>query len=251
MNLIQSIHLRDFEPPALERILAPKSFVFLVLNVLTLGVYGAAETLGKQYRMKELKIEQDNLLDQIQDLNEAWDDLEQEFTNLMQELSTLDPNDEKKLQEFNAKLGLSNQHWKGLENRKIEQADNESSVGVADVALGTIAFVGHLFANILTLGIYGVYQNYSLKNRVKILEAENDYLQDQANKLNEVRNNSLKNQDNLLRKSLDLLALNDNLKNTDEAKAYFQVIEASQKLEELRNNHVKVKGNSQPFRFRN
>lgn len=182
---MQSIHFNNFVPPSLEPIWAPKSFVFLFINALTFGIYGAAETISKNYRIKELNIIQADLQNQVAALGVKWNDLEKELHNLLKkaESSKGSNGDDKKLtqtiQTFRVKK-------LGIEGKSVE-ADYEIPPSIAEIALGTITFVGQLLANISTLFLYGVYQNYSLKNSIAILEAQNLHLKTQFDSHRDVK----------------------------------------------------------------
>ena len=82
MNPIPMINFRNFAPPQLEPVFDSQSIFFLFANVLTMGVYGAADILERQFRIKKLEADQENLLNEAAELMEEWQGLQGEFENL-------------------------------------------------------------------------------------------------------------------------------------------------------------------------
>jgi hypothetical protein len=178
MNSTQSIQFKSVvPPPVLQPILAPKSFVFLFLNIITVGFYGAAATLSKQHRIKELKIVHKDLKDQAGHLMNRWLELEERLANLLEQMDGSKSAEEMKKLTENIHL-LAQQ--KDLLKEQSIKTNDERVRGLSAIALETITFVGQLLANILSLGFYGVYQNYVLTNRMTILQAQNKLLENQV-----------------------------------------------------------------------
>lgn len=175
MNTIQS-HNQPFIYPPGNSILATKSFVFWGLNILTLGIYGAAETLAKRHRIKELKLDRIILENQAAELVRQWGELENDLTTLFDELKSLDKKNPEKSTDLNNRATDLSVRRMALE-AKFVQIDMERATEFSEIALGVITFVGQLILNIVTLWGYGVYQIYTLKNRIKNLEAYNGYIQ--------------------------------------------------------------------------
>lgn len=176
MNSTQPIYFPQFIPPQSESLLSSKTIVFFVLNLFTLGFYGAAETVIKQHRIKKLEADGQELHQKVHQLSNNWSKLEKHLSKLIDQFKELDREDDEEFQDLKSKITrLSN------ENRVWKQQDIQSNIdfknGLTEFALNTIAFIGHLIANILTVGLYGVYQNYQLKNRVKVLKAEHQHVE--------------------------------------------------------------------------
>ncbi len=228
MNGIQSIHFKNFETPPLESIWATKSVVFLALNIFTLGIYGAAESISRKYYIKELKIIQMNLQQQANQIASEWEELENKFTGLLKKMQSgnLDGSSLKKeIQQFSLDQAR-------LKRQKI-QADYEVSPSISEVALGTIAFIGNLFLNIATVGLYGVYQNYALKNKIIILEAENDHIQTQFDSQVANKEAHLDQVSKLSKEFVDQRNELDTLETTDTAKEHKKYVDAQQQLSDL------------------
>ena len=128
--------------------------------------------------------------------------------------------------ELKTKLLNLTSNCNNLQAREIAQENKETPWRVEGKAKCIIAFVGHLIGNIGTLGLYGVYQNYRLKNRVKVLTAQNQYLQNNINNQNQLNYANLKNQ-------LELFGDYLNLNQTDAGQAYHSVQEARRQQENL------------------
>ena len=236
MNSTQSIHFKDFDPPSLASIWAPQSIVFLALNILTIGIYGSAETASKQYRVKELKIIQENLLKQALELTHKWNDVEKKLTNLLDQFQNV--NDEKK-NEIKRELNKLADEKYALEGKSI-RVDYKAASSLSEVALGTIAFVGQLFSNIITIGLHGVYQNYSLKNEITVLEAQNAYVKEQCNQQSFERSDRLQKIIDLVGKTIDLNEELQGIAQTDLGEAYLAAQQAKQTIGRLQNEQQKL-----------
>jgi hypothetical protein len=239
MNVSQSNHIKNFVPPALESIWAPKSLVFLALNILTVGIFGAAETLSKKYRVKELKMRQEKLIEHANELADQWTVLEQKLTNLYQDISDRLETESEDLSEIKKdiqKLRSNLSENDELLERKFSE-DYETPSSISDVALGTIDFVGQLLINVLSIGLYGVYQNCSLKNKVTILEAQNEYIKNQTCKKVEDKAKEIRTNIDAFSKGLDLIrdltTEVQNVQQTDPGKAYLAAHQATQELQGL------------------
>jgi hypothetical protein len=210
----------QFDISRLESIFASKSVVFLALNILTLGIYGAAETVTKQWRVKELKITQENLKSQLSTLEKKLDALE---LGLTEELKKLEGDiDLSKVQTLKVRL---NQFVRDEFIDKKFEVNSESAASLTKVALRSIAFVGQLFANVFTLGLYGVYQNYTLKNHITILEFENKSVQAEFEKKKVAKQNQIRTTVAMANKSIDSQIKLDTIQKTDAG----QALEAMQK----------------------
>lgn len=238
MNGSQPIQFSNFQAPKLEPIWAARSFIFLTLNILTVGIYGAAEKLSKQHRVKELKINQDDLNRQIYQLNQEWDALDYELSDLLQKFST---GSEDVYNQIGFKTDLEKLSAKNgtLQHMEI-RADYKVAASIGEVALGTIAFLGQLLANIATLGMYGVFMNYSLNNKITILEAQNEHIQEKFNEQQNNRSEKVRNiiafADSKLNEREDLEKMQselDEIRQTPEGEAHAKQKKAEQSVAAL------------------
>lgn len=168
-----SLHAGHNPSVQLERILAPKSVVFYVLNVLTLGLFSSAEAITKQHRIHYLDVQKEKLLQQVSELDQDWTVLDQDLKHVMEKLGKVHgPQADKKLE---IETGVDDLQDKisALKGRKIA-GTVASSLSFGEIVYDLIRFVGNLLANALTVGLYGVYQNYQLKNRIIILTSQNE-----------------------------------------------------------------------------
>lgn len=240
----------DFTPPPKVPLFSSNTFIFWVLNVLTAGIYGAAEQVSKQHRIRELKIKQDDLQDKVNRLIEDWSSLEQDMGVLLDTF-------EKMSVDLIDPVTKTNQLKKGLTilssqnamlNAREVSVQYHISASKAQVALGAIEFLGHVLANILTLGLYGVKKNYDLKNRIKLLEEQNEFLIRQYNALKIDKFTYFQKTTTLVDKNLtlqdDLQALreeNQIIRTTDPGKAYAEAENARQDVIDLLANQTKLK----------
>lgn len=246
MNGPQSIHLSNFKPPQSEPIWAGKSFIFLALNILTLGIYGAAEKLSKQHRVKELRFNQEELRAQISGINNEWETLENNLSELLRQFNGMDS--EETYQQKIIKSGVKRLSGENdsLNDRELHE-EYPLHATISEVALGTFAFLGQLFANIVTIGLYGVYMNYSLKNQITLLEAQNDHIRGEFNQEKNNRYGRVNHIIGLFEANLDvkdelhnLQAEFDDMKNTDKGQAYIEMNKAKQELDDLQNRQEQL-----------
>lgn len=172
MNNISSFQCKEYIPPQIKSFLSPKSLVFWGLNILTLGLYSGGETFSKHRRIKVLNLVQKDLHIQAAKLKQQWNDLEIELTNVLDHLRSSYKEDKEDLEDLRDRIGKLSLEKDKLEEKGI-QGNVKLPTKLSEIVFGTISFVGHLIGNILTVGLYGTYQNYSLKNRILVLEAQN------------------------------------------------------------------------------
>ena len=246
MNGPQSIHLTNFKSPELEPIWAGKSFIFLALNILTLGIYGAAEKLSKQHRVKELHINQDKLHDQIIGITGEWEVLETNLSELLSQFNDMENEETYSQKVFKSRVTKLSGENDNLNSRELGE-ESRLNTTIAEVALGIFAFLGQLFANIVTIGLYGVYMNYSLKNQITVLEAQNDHIRgefssekskhyDKVNRIIDCFEANLEKTDKLHSLQVEF----DAMASTEKGQAYQELQKAKQDLDDLQNRQEQV-----------
>jgi ElaB/YqjD/DUF883 family membrane-anchored ribosome-binding protein len=159
-----------------EPIYASKNWVFLALNILTLGIYGSAEKLAKEHRVAELKVEGQKLREQAGVLKGEWNRLEKELEALLESQSSQSAFSVKTLKSRLTKLDGEIEQ---LASREVH-LDYHMAATVGGVALGTIEFIGQLIANVLTIGLWGAYQYHSLSNKIAVEKALNQHFCDEV-----------------------------------------------------------------------
>ena len=246
MNGPQSILLSNFKSPELEPVGAGSSFIFLVLNILTLGIYGAAEKLSKQHRVKELHINQDKLHDQIIGITGEWDVLETNLSELLSQFKDMDNEETFSQKGLKSRVKTLSGENDKLNDKELSE-ESRLNTTVSEVALGIFAFLGQLFANIVTIGLYGVYMNYSLKNQITVLEAQNDHIKvefnaeknkryDKVNRIIDCFEANLEKTDKLHSLQVEL----DAMASTEKGQAYQELQKAKQDLDDLQNRQEQV-----------
>lgn len=246
MNGPKSILLHDYKAPQLEPLLSVKSFGYYLLNICTVGIHGSASKLSQQHRVKELNIVQGELKDQIADLNQEWEALENNLGDLSEQVMQLNGQDDDQLKLCQDRLAQIADKNKTLNCKEIG-VDHPTVKTIASIALGTIAFLGQLLANVCTLFLYGVYVNNSLRNQVTELEHINASLRQQydaeknsrfarIDKIVEGLSDSAKEKYAFL----NLQTENEEIKKTDQGKAYIDLQQASQKVTDLEAKQTKL-----------
>lgn len=148
--------------PNLNPIFVQNSLVFLVINILTAGMYGAAASFSKQRSIKELKLIKKDYKKQISEQRAKWNELGElekiEDTNDINNLKT-------RLKKLSSDLSSY--------DFKLRKANNGVTFTPFETVVKTIVFIGEWLTNIFTIGLYGVYQNYSLNHQIIHLEKKN------------------------------------------------------------------------------
>lgn len=248
----QSLKSNQFVPPQEIPLLGFKSILSWGHNILTLGIYASASTLANEHYIRKLEVIQDDLYKQIEVLDGRWDALEKQLTTLLGNVNALKendwiPTDYKDLADE-------------LENEKNDLASDmlqhfEVATSITEIAIGPIVFIGQLVANILTLGLYGVYKNNELKNRISLLKAQNNFIQNHFTKKKDQKAEnlekivsciyeeiSLKENAKVLRaENKSLKADVNGIKNTDSGLAYFKLKQLLTEIQELKSEEKKLK----------
>ncbi len=249
MNSTQPIYFPQFIPPQPESLLSSKTVVFFVLNLFTLGFYGAAETVIKQHRIKKLEADGQELQQKVHQLSNSWSELEVHLFKLIDQFKDLNRENDQEFQKLNSKItNLSNENraWKQLNI----QSDIDFKNGLTEFALNTIAFIGHLIANILTIGLYGVYQNYQLKNHVKILKAEHQHVEKEIKNIQEAIAEKVETHLKLVKKGAELAKDLDLIEKTPADVSRQQAVSAKQQRTTLEQDYDDLKTRIDAIRVR-
>ncbi len=239
MNGIQPIHFTDFNPPSSEPLLRTHSLVVWVLNIITMGIYGSAECLEKRYRIKELKLQQADVQQQVRELLKEWANIESKVAKIARSAERLDGRDQQKIEKCQKTLDSKikpdlEQEFARLKAKVIKT--NEIYVArLSQIVLDTISFVGLLLANALTAGFYSVYQYNQLNNQIKLLTGQNDFIRETAGILNEEKQSAVEQQLDLVSKSLELMGEKYNPEHEEASQAFEEAKQAQQELEKWRN----------------
>lgn len=194
----------DFIPPQSESLFSSKSLAFILLNTMTLGIYGSIETLSKQHKIAALNINQDILQQKAYELNKSWEALENDLRVLNTRINESLPVDRLPVDDeaIQSSLGAITNQVSFL-RRPLRHLNKNFENSVTRVALDCIAFFGQLFINAVTLGFYATYQNVALKNEIELIEAKNRYIINKIDQHNENKASAVSGQVTELRHVLE------------------------------------------------
>lgn len=231
---------QQFVPPQLEPFISAKRAAFFLINFVTLGIHGAAEATSAKHHVKKLVHAQGDLQRQADKLTTDWDVLIGQFKGVIEQWNDLEYEDTES--EFENTLEAWNSIRRNLSGEDAAiKVDVNLSASISEVALGTITFIGQLFANILTLGLYGVYANYVLENRIVVLKAQNDFIQNHSNNQVEEKSQTMQAMADALKQSVNIKKQINGIKNTDAGKAYVAAQKAENELLVLKDLHKNLK----------
>lgn len=249
-----SIKSNQFVAPPGVPLLGFKSLISWGHNILTLGIYPSASTLANEHYIRKLEVIQDDLHKQIGKLNDRWNQLEKDLTSLLDDVSALNEGDS-----IPAHYKSSINKWSvekdHLANKELAYHNSEIAASITEIALGPILFIGQLIANILTLGLYGVYKNNALKNRISVLKAQNNFIENHFSQQKNQRSENLQKIAASIQKQIVLKETTktlktdnktlseqlDGIRGTDAAKAYFALMQAQTQIKALQEEEGKLK----------
>lgn len=240
MNSTQPIYFQPFIPSEPASFFSSKVAIFFVLNLFTGGLYGAAETVIKQHRVKKLEVNQEELSQKVKQLSKDWGELEDKLSNLIDEFQDLNRNDSrewKALKRNVQQLSDENQAWK----KQDIQSNVDYSSSIQDFAVNFFAFFGHLVANILTVGLYGIYQNNQLKNRIKVLKAEHQHVEDGIKQNQQTIATKIDVQLRLIEKGMEIEKDLETIEKTPADVSRQQAVQAKQQQADLEKAYDKLK----------
>lgn len=213
---LQSLFLKNFTMPKSEPFFTLRRGADFLLNIITVGFYGSIQQSIKKHELRELKVDQEHLTEELAKLTASWDVLQKELSSLLKKYHSQDPySDSQTLRARSVRLS----------ERKITPFP-KSGTNITQIALTAITFVGQLLANVLTLGIYSLYRNHSLDNVILINQAENKHL---TNKFHEINRERLE----FIEENLALLDDVEEMAQTDTGKAFLQVKDLQTKQTKL------------------
>jgi hypothetical protein len=251
---MQSMSFTPFVFPVRESIFTRKSVYFEFLNFCTFGVWGAAEIMSKQYRIKEMKLVQEDLTNQLVTLTTSWDTVEEKMIDLLDELKVAHGENIRAVNKrFNIWVNIKEQ----LSQDSIE-ANFESVMTLSELALGTIFFIGHWLANVGTLGRYGAHRNDALTSRMITLAKKKEQLQtsfelqkkEKFERLQRIINTfntfvETKEENQKLHEQLKVVS------NTPEGQAVLRAVVAENELETLQKQHVALQNDISALKVQN
>ena len=204
MNGIRLHVFRDFTPPRPQQTSPFLLLNYLVINILTAGIWGTVNSLYRQHHIKKLEIKQADLLRNATQLAESWDELAQRLVRLQQEFNLIENHfDNEEIIRLKGKIQEISLEKENINLQEVAEEDKIPQGRFRQVALTIVSFCSHLLTNICTLGFYGVSQRNSLKIKMGNLQAENLFLERKIQDIKEGSYQALQQQINFFNSRLD------------------------------------------------
>ena len=186
MLTIPPISLEKFQAPNPESRSTRSLIKDIALNLITVGLSNVVEYTTKNRMIEELQIVQSESVKQIHEILAEINQLESEIMNLLRRNQQLQGNglnlqDQDQGQSLGMNIKELTSKINTLKNRSIK-VNYEIESDFSKVAWESLVFIGQWFAQFFTLGIWGIYTDYTLNNRVSRIRAENEYIKDQFEK---------------------------------------------------------------------
>ena len=109
-----------------------------------------------------MQTNQEKLHEQITALSKDWEALDSNLSDLLEQFKAISAEDDFKLVSLRKGLsGLSAENGKLIDREVI--ADHPLVVTVGEIALNTLAFLGQLFLNVVTVAILGCCRQQCVK----------------------------------------------------------------------------------------
>jgi hypothetical protein len=250
MNRIRSDLFTDFHSPKTESLLSHHFLTHLATNIFSLGTYGCYEMTTRQVDFRLLETEKEALLDKISTLDNQWKKLETKLTNLMQEFNNWEyrfGSERRNINQEKRQLNYFKTCVQNLEKNPETLEDKSRQlkiIGKEDlptrlrqVVLSIMTFMGNWIFTLSTLGFYSTYQNHLLRNRITILEAENQHLKCQIDPIITSHRDSLKTRIDFFTKTLndrqDCIAI----QNMDAVQLVQKIEGLTNQIQELQNTN--------------
>ncbi len=156
---------------------------FLLKNILTLGVYGTAKVISLQNLEQGIH---EALNDQAAKINGCSENLEKNFSAIsppLQQKIKINKNvNASQIGYVSSQIDQLSFEKKRLFGRNLQKRGKK----ILETMWRVVNFIGQLIVNISSLGVYMVYQNHMLKNRIqnlKVLTLSQGQLQDRIRQL--------------------------------------------------------------------
>ncbi len=189
----------EFSPLKPKPIFTLDSLAFLLLNVLSVGIYGTVQITLNARSISRLDLSEENLKKTAAALLMKYNALEQAISGLRASVMRGDEINADNICRLMSKAVSLPTKYDGilLAQDQVIQA----------VALSAIQMIGDLLLNLTTLGLYGVYQNHLQLSKIANAEAKNNYIGEKIrqkigsfsvrlqNEIQEIRSTDLLNQE--------------------------------------------------------
>ena len=228
--------------PKLESFWTPKRALIWVVNIFTAGIYSSVSTLYSKYHITQLEVTEEDLRNQIEENRKAWSDMEIELLQILEKMETLvDPNNT--LDDLSLELKNNVASSLGIHQLKKLVVKPPVAAKASDVALRVISFIGALVANILTLGIYGVCQDFTLKNRFALLQTKTEGIKSNFATEQQEKLANLKKLSELIESAIQDKQDMEGIKNTPQGQTFATLQKARQDMADLQKKYDQIKQN--------
>lgn len=249
MNGIQSDLFKGFTPPEDDPLLTSRFFGHLINSILTVGLDATNRNLRYQTRIYELEKEQALLLKKYAHTHENWKVVEQRLGEMIDEVLAWqseegDEGENDGVNELQEKIDQLAAEKEELDLQSIEyiEYNKESSfIRLSRRIIDILNIFDQFFSNFSSLGVYGCYENYFLKKRIKILNSQNDYLVQKHMNLQREHQSFFEKNIELLKHEIECKDDLINISQTEPSKAYFEIRILNQQLQELKEKEDDLK----------
>lgn len=253
MNNIHLSIFNHFQEPTPKSFWSFKSLSYLMTNIFTGGIVDTVDAVLNLSRIKHIKLKQLDLLKQATDLTQTCGTLETRLSDLLTDFKTLDSSATAwQKSRFRQKLNDLDDDQKKLFGKSVKKANVQDDFGFEDVIYAIITCVGHLIANVLTIGLYGAYQHCALNNRVTKLKAENKHIRNKVKDWQDSKSKIFKAQIDLLQNpsTQQAAAKPSTVDPIDQARLK-QIIALKQEIDKLQAQQKEVENNYKALKATN
>ncbi|CUI16478.1 Conserved hypothetical membrane protein [Candidatus Protochlamydia naegleriophila] len=222
ISQLRPIETRDFQIPTTTSPFSFESFSFLFFNIISLGVYGTIQSLAKDHKIKELHLKQQHLQAQAARIFGQFDRLNAEIHEIRRRLNRDETGEA-------VAAAIDNLELRVIDVANLTELDHQ----ITQVATPFIQLVGILLSNIVTGGLYGMFQNSNQNSRLATLEAHNEQIKEVVEEKRQAHATSIESQLNTLRVNLRISQEKKEVMQSEVGQAFFGKKEAERNASRL------------------
>lgn len=209
-----------------------KTFGFWGLNIITLGLFETIRMIIKDNQIKRLTLDNKKVTYQAENTVEKSRQLEKGIKKILAQLSAVESGQNTESLENDLLVLTAENNQLAL--KKVIPGQSKLKTSFSSVVLNIFLFIGNLFVNICTVGVYGVSINHGLNNRVKFLQERKAFFETQSQKYSNEKSQELQSLINASQKLISNAKEMDALKKTDKGQLFVQVQNAQQEIQALK-----------------
>ncbi len=126
MNGIRLHVFGDFIPPRPQESSPFLLLNYLVINILTVGIWGTMDSLYRQHLIRKLEVKQDDLLKNASQLVESWEELAQRLVRLQQEFNLIENHDNEEINKLKGKIQEISLEKENINFQEVAEGDKKS-----------------------------------------------------------------------------------------------------------------------------